>query len=324
MRTGVVTIPSLDREEIQLRQAGKKPFWQYFLQNKTLYVMLIPGLLNLLFFKYLPMYGIVISFEKYYPATGVLGSPWVGFKHFIDFFHDPYFFRLIRNTLLLGVYTLIFSFPAPIILALLLNEVRGSIFKRVSQTISYMPYFLSTVIVIGLLKDLTMSEGIVNAAISALGGDKIAFFLRPEWFRFLYISSGIWQGIGFGSIIYLAAISGVNPELYESAVIDGCGRFSQTWHITLPTILPTIMILFILSVGGILGNDFQKILLMYSAFTWETADVIATYVYRVGIEAQGSDFSYATAVGLFTAVISLAFLIVTNRVAKSLSEYSLW
>ena len=210
-------------------------------------------------------------------------------------------------------------------LAVLLNEVRRIGFKRVTQTISYMPYFISTVVVIGLLREFTSpNDGIVNAAIAALGGERIAFFLRPFWFPSLYIMSGIWAQIGFSSIIYLAAIANINPELYESAVIDGAKRFAQVWHITLPSILPVIVILFILAVGGILATDFQKILLMYSPFTYETADVISTYIYRVGIESEGSNFSYATAVGVFTAVISLIFLVITNRVARSLSETSLW
>ena len=287
--------------------------------------MLIPGLLNLLLFKYLPMWGIVIGFQQFHPALGVLGSKWVGFKHYIDFFNDPYFFRLMRNTVLLGLYTLAFSFPAPIVLALLLNELRSIGFKRVTQTISYMPYFISTVVVIGLLREFTSpNDGIVNAAIAFFGGERIPFFLRPLWFPALYVLSGIWAQIGFSSIIYLAAIANINPELYESAVIDGAKRFRQVWHITIPSILPVIVILFILAVGGILATDFQKILLMYSPFTYETADVLSTYIYRVGIEAEGSNFSYAAAVGVFTAVISLIFLIITNRVARAVNETSLW
>ena len=317
---GITSIESLGAA---VRERGS--WWRYVRRNPALYVMLIPGLLNLLLFKYLPMWGIVIGFQQFHPALGVLGSKWVGLKHYIDFFNDPYFFRLVRNTLLLGLYTLAFGFPAPIVLALLLNEVRRTGFKRVTQTISYMPYFISTVVVIGLLRELTSpNDGIVNAVIAAFGGDKIPFFIRPRWFPFLYVISGIWAQIGFSSIIYLAAIANINPELYESAVMDGAKRFAQVWHITIPSILPVIVILFILAVGGILATDFQKILLMYSPFTYETADVISTYIYRVGIESEGSNFSYATAVGVFTALISLIFLIITNRVAKSLSEYSLW
>lgn len=304
---------------------ARPTFWQYFSKNKSLYVMLIPGLVCLLLFRYAPMWGLIISFQHYHPGLGIAGSKWVGLKHFIDFFNDPYTYRIIRNTILLGGFTILFSFPVPIIFALILNEIGNTGFKRVSQTISYLPYFLSIVVVIGLLRDITgVTDGVINAIIAQLGMEKIPFFIQPEWFRPLYIVSDIWQHVGFGSIIYLAAISGINPELYESAVVDGADRFSQIWRITIPSILPTIIILLILRVGDILGNDFQKILLMYSPFTWETADVISTYIYRVGIESQGSNFSYGTAVGFFSSIVSLVFLTATNKIAKSLSEYSLW
>lgn len=287
--------------------------------------MLVPGLLIILVFRYLPMYGVIISFQRYHPAIGIQGSPWVGFRHFINFFNDPYFFRLMRNTLLLGLYTLLLAFPAPIIFAILLNELGMQTYKRVVQTISYMPHFLSIVIVVGLLRDLTsVSDGVVNDIIELFGGSRIQFFARPGWFRPLYISSVIWQGVGFGSIIYLAAIAGINPELYESAIMDGANRLRQIWHITLPSILPTMTILFILAVGGILGNDFQRILLMYSPFTYETADVVQTYIYRVGLESASPNFSYAAAIGLFMALISLVFLVGTNRLSRAVSEYSLW
>lgn len=303
----------------------RKSFGRYFAVNKALYAMLVPGLLVLLVFRYLPMYGLIISFQHFHPAVGIAASRWVGFAHFVNFFSDPYFVRLIRNTFLLGLYTLIIGFPAPIVFAILLNELRVHTFKRVVQTISYMPHFLSIVVVIGLLRQLTsMSDGVINDMIESLGGARIHFFARPEWFRPLYITSVIWQGVGFGSILYLAAIAGINPELYESAVMDGANRFAQIWHITLPSILPTITILFILAVGGILGNDFQRVLLMYSPFNYETADVVQTYVYRVGLESPSPNFSYAAAVGLFMAVISLVFLIVTNRLAKTVGESSLW
>lgn len=301
----------------------KKPFWEYFKQNKALYFMILPGLLVLIVFKYLPMYGIIISFENFYPTKGVLNSEWVGLKHFQTFFRDPYSFRIIRNTLVLGVYSLLFSFPAPIILALLLNEVKNQKFKKLTQTISYMPYFLSVVIVVGLLKDmLSMNDGVINDLLVAMGLSKINFFIDPDWFRTLYISSGIWQGIGFSSIIYLAAIAGINPELYEAAILDGANRFKQAKYITIPSILPTIVILFILAVGGILGSDFQKIILMYHPMTYETADVISTYVYRQGI--LGASFSYSTAVGLLTSIISLIFITTTNYISKKVGETSLW
>jgi len=305
---------------IQLKALLNKIYMQ-----KYLVLLSIPAFVLLIIFNYIPMYGIVIAFQKYNPAIGILKSPWVGFLHFSNYFKDPFFFRILRNTFLLGLFSLICGFPAPILLALLLNEVKLKTYKRFAQTISYLPNFISTVIIIGILKDLfSPSGGIVNEILQYLGLIKspINFFGESEWFRPLYIGSGIWQGVGFGSIIYLAAIAGINPELYESALIDGANRWHQMIYITLPTISSTIIILFILAVGGILGNDFTKILLMYSPITYETADVIQTYVYRQGI--QNANYSYASAVGLFMSLISFAFLFGTNYISKKVSETSLW
>lgn len=299
------------------------PLARYLRNNIALYTMVLPGVLLLVIFSYFPMYGITMAFQTFKPALGFFGSPYVGLKHFERIFNDIVFKTAFRNTIVLGVYSLLISFPAPIVLALLFNEIKHSGFRRVTQTISYMPHFLSTVIVIGILRDmLSMNDGVINDLIAMFGGQKINFFVQANWFRTLYIGSGMWQGIGFSSIIYLAAISGVNPELYESAVIDGASRLKQAIYITVPCIAPTIVILFIFAVGGILGNDFQKILLMYSPATYSTADVISTYVYRSGIE--GSSQSYATAVGLFTSALSLVLLAATNLLAKKLGETSLW
>ncbi|MEN6315045.1 MAG: ABC transporter permease subunit [Clostridiaceae bacterium] len=309
--------------KIENSKATKKTFRQFFKQNKALYLMVLPGLIITIIFKYLPFYGILVSFENFNPAKGVFGSEWVGFSHFLTFFKDPYFFRLFKNTFLLGFYSLIFGFPAPILLALLFNEVKNVTFKKVTQTISYMPYFLSIVIVIGLLKDMiSMSDGVVNEIIAALGFEKINFLIDSGYFRPMYVITGIWQGVGYGSIIYLGAISNINPELYESAVLDGASRLKQAIYITIPCIAPTIVVLFIFAVGGILGNDFQKILLMYNPSVYETADVISTYVYRQGI--LGASYSYASAVGLFNSVVSFIFLITTNRLSRKISETSLW
>lgn len=295
----------------------------YMKRNWMLYLMALPGLLCLLIFKYVPMYGVLMAFENYYPAKGILGSDWVGFKHFVTFFKSPYFERLIGNTFALGIASLIFSFPAPIILALLFNELHSERFKRITQTISYMPYFISTVIVIGLLKDMcSTNDGIINQLIVALGGKRIAFFASPQWFRPLYILSGIWSSVGYNSIIYLAAISGINPELYESAVLDGASRFKQAIHITLPCISSTIVILLIFAVGGIVGNDYSKILLMQSPLTYETSDVISTYVYREGI--LGGSYGYTTAINLFTSLISLFFLLTTNMISKKISDEAIF
>ena len=301
----------------------KKSFRGYMQRNWVLYLMVLPGMLALIIFRYVPMYGVLMAFEKYMPAKGILGSKWVGFQHFVNFFHSPYFGRLLGTTFMLGIVTLVFTFPAPILLALLLNEVRNPRFKRVTQTISYVPYFISTVIVVGLLKDMaSTNDGIINTAIVALGGQKIDFFASPQWFRPLYVISSIWSGIGYNSIIYLAAISGINPELYESAVLDGASRMKQAIHITIPCISSTIVILLIFAVGGIVGNDYQKILLMQSPLTYETSDVISTYVYREGI--LGGSYSYTTAINLFTSLISLFFILVTNWVARKAGESSIF
>lgn len=301
----------------------RRSFSKYFKLNMALYIMLIPGILNLIFFKYAPMYGLIVAFQNYKPKLGYLGSPFVGLKHFYAFFRDPFCWRIIRNTFILGIYSIIFGFPTPIILALLINELRYPRFKKVFQTISYMPHFLSVVIVVGLMMEIfNVDNGPINQLIQALGFKKISFFTGPQYFRSLYIGSGLWQGMGYSSIIYLAAIAGIDMEMYESAVLDGATRMQQIIHITLPSIAPTITILFIMNMGGIMGNDMQKILLMYNSRTYATADVVSTYVYRAGIE--GSSFSYSTAVGFLMNIISLFFLAITNWVANHVGETSLF
>ena len=299
-------------------------FFPYFKRNWVLYMMVLPGLAVLIIFSYLPMSGIIMAFEKnYMPARGLMGSDWVGLEHFAKFFRSAFFERLMGNTLILGIESLIFSFSTPILFALLLNELRNVVFRRVTQTISYFPYFISTVIVIGLLKDMTsVNGGVVNLLIQKITGNTINFFSDPGWFRPLYIISGLWTGMGYNSIIYLAAISGINPEMYESALLDGANRFQQAVHITLPSISSTIVILLILAVGGIVGNDYQKILLMYSPLTYKTADVISTYVYREGI--LGGGYSYTTAIGLFNSLISLVLVLGTNWLARKISDTSIF
>lgn len=292
--------------------------------NKWLLLLSVPGLACTIVFKYIPMYGILIGFMKNYnPSIPFFQNEWVGFRQFETFIGDPNFFKLFRNTILLGLYSLLWGFPVPILLALLLNEVRNKAFKKITQTITYLPYFLSTVVIIGILKSLTaMDTGIFNIMLKQLGLQQIIFFAEPDWFRTIYVASAIWAGAGFGSIIYLAALSGVDVEQYEAAVMDGANRWKSLIHITLPSIAPTITVMLILSVGGILGNDFVKIYLMYSPVTYETADVISTYVYRQGIE--NANYSYSTAVGLFGSVVSLFFLAVTNYASRKLSDTSLW
>ncbi|MCL2360244.1 MAG: ABC transporter permease subunit [Defluviitaleaceae bacterium] len=304
-------------------QAKSAPIMKNLKKNAALYTMVLPGFLLILIFSYFPMYGVVMAFQNFRPMDGFFGSEFVGLRHFERIITDTLFRRAFMNSLWLGLYSVIFAFPAPILLALLFNEIRHNKYKRFVQTVSYMPFFLSSVIVIGLLRDmLSVSSGVVNIGLDAMGFDRIDFFLRADWFRTLFIGSGIWQGVGYGSIIYLAAIAGINPELYEAARIDGGNRFRQAIHITIPSILPTVVILFIFAMGGILGNDWQRILLMYNPAIYSTSDVVGTYVYRIGIE--GGSQSYAAAVGLGMSVISVVFLVITNYICKKLGETSLW
>lgn len=277
----------------------------------------------LVLFRYVPMYGVIMAFEDFKISKGFFGSEWVWFENFYKFFENPYSLILIRNTFLLGIYSLIFGFPIPILIALAFNEIKNQHIKNFTQTISYLPYFVSTVIIIGIMKDfLTLDTGVVNQLITSLGGKQINFFNEPEFFRPIYIFSGIWKGAGFGSIIYLAAISGINVELYESAIIDGSTRFKNVIYITIPCIAPTITVMFILAVGGILGNDFTKIILIYTGSTYETADVLQTYVYRLGIE--GGNYGYSAAVGLFNSVVSFLFLYIANYMSRKVEGESLW
>jgi len=269
------------------------------------------------------MYGVLMAFQNFRPLQGFFGSPWVGFKHFEAFFESIYFWRLLRNTVLLSVYSLIWSFPVPILFALLLNEVRQRMFKRVVQTTSYLPHFISVAVVVGMLVNFTSPvDGIINQLLNKVGLPSVHFLAEPGWFRTLFISSGIWQSFGWESIIYIAAISGINPELYEAAEIDGANRIRKMFHITLPGIMPTIIILLILSMGNLMTVSFEKILIMYSPAIYETADVIGTYVYRRGIE--NGEFSYATAISLFNNVINIMLLIIANYASRKVTETSLW
>jgi putative aldouronate transport system permease protein len=295
----------------------------YLKKDKYLYMMLIPGIILTITLRYIPMYGIIMAFEKYRVADGIWGSKWIGLDNFKEFFKDPYSMVLIKNTFLLGIFTLIFGFPVPIILALIVNEVMSSRIKSVIQSILYLPHFVSTVIIIGILRELlTLDNGLINQIITFFGGNQINFFAESGWFRFLYVFSGIWQDAGFGSIIFLAAIIGINPELYESATIDGSSRFKNMIYITIPCIMPTIIIMFILAIGGIMGNDFQKILLVYSGPTYDTADVLQTYIYRLGIE--GGQYGLTAAVGIFNSVFSFLFLYFANLLARKAGGNSLW
>ncbi|WP_309118154.1 ABC transporter permease subunit [Paenibacillus sp.] len=293
-----------------------------FKKNKMLYLLSLSGVAYYLVFKYIPMYGALIAFKEFSPTKGILGSPWVGFKHFMNFFESHYFWRILRNTVMINVYELIFAFPAPIILALLLNEVRKTMFKRMVQTVTYLPHFVSLVVICGMLVDFSSKDGLLNSILGWFGAEPQNLLLNPDLFRTIYIGSGIWQGIGWGSIIYLAALTAIDPQLYDAATVDGANRWKQMVHVTLPGIMPTIVILLILQIGGMMNVGFEKIILLYNAQTYETADVISSFVYRRGI--LEANYSHSTAVGLFNAVINFALLILANRISRKVSETSLW
>jgi putative aldouronate transport system permease protein len=269
------------------------------------------------------MYGLQIAFKDYSPARGFLASPWIGFENFIDFFNSFYFWRILKNTLLLSFYSLLFFFPAGIILALLLNEITNNKLKSTVQTITYMPHFISLVVVVGIMHDFLARDGLINNVLNTLFGiEPMAYMGEAGWFRTLYIGSDIWQNVGWSSIIFLAAMSNIDPSLYEAAKMDGAGRLKQALHITFPGILPTVVILLILFIGRFMTVGSEKILLMYSPVTYETADVISTFVYRKGI--LEADFSFGAAVGLFNALISFTLLITANWIARRTGDARLW
>jgi len=291
-------------------------------QSKYLYLIFLLPFLYYVIFHYAPMYGLLIAFQKYNIVKGISGSKWVGFANFKRFLADPYFWKLVRNTLLLSFYNLLWGFPAPIILALLMNELRRKNFKRFVQSVSYLPHFISTVVVCGMIVNFLSADGPINSLLRGLGFDSVQFLVRPEWFRTIYIASDIWQTMGWNSIIYTAAICSVDAELYDAALIDGAGRFGLVRHITLPAIMPTISIMLILALGKLMSIGFEKIILLYNGSIYETADVISTYVYRRGL--LGSDFSYATAVGLFQSLVGFVLLATSNKITKRLGETGLW
>lgn len=284
--------------------------------------MMIPVIAYYVIFHYGPMYGAIIAFKDFTPVKGILGSDWVGLKHFEEFFGSYYFLRVLKNTVLISLYTLIFEFPAPIILALLINEVRRRYFKRVVQTITYMPYFISLVVICGIITDFTNADGLINRLFMLFGYDGQAMLQKPELFRPIYVMSEIWQRIGWESIIYIAALMSIDLEQYEAARIDGASRLKQMFYITLPGLVPVITIMFILRIGNLLNVGFEKIILLYNPITYETADVISTFVYRKGLLEFG--WSYSSAVGLFNSVINLALLISANYISRKVNENSLW
>ncbi len=291
--------------------------------QRYLFLLMLPGLIYYIVFKYAPMYGAIIAFKDFQPRDGILGSPWAGLKYFKQFVEGPYFWRLVKNTFLLSFYDLVFNFPVPIIFALLLNEVRCKRYKKTVQTISYLPHFISVVIVVGLMRTMfSPNGGVVNNILAAFGVDPINFFSEKAWFRTLYVGSGVWQSFGWGSIIYLASMAGIDPGLYEAARLDGAGRFRCMWNITLPAIRPTIIILFIMRLGKLLSVGFEKVILMYGPATYEVSDLISTYVYRYGI--LKSNYSFGAAVDLMNSVVALVLIVVANKICQKVSDTSLW
>ena len=295
--------------------------------NWQIYLLAIPILAYFIVFNYIPMAGLAMAFQKYDMKKGFIGPgiEWVGFQWFIEFVSGPFFWRTFRNTFLISFYSLLFSFPMPVIIALMLNEVKNTYFKKTIQTMSYLPYFISMVVICGLIKDFCEVGGMLSTlaqALGAYGGVATSLLEKKELFRVIYVGSDIWQGIGFGSIIYLAALSSIDQELYEAAVIDGAGRWKQTWHITLPGIAPTIIIMLIMRMGSLFSVGFEKIILLYNDLTMEVADVISSYVYRIGI--QQTRYDYSAAVGLFNSVINFSLLIITNAISRKVSETSLF
>ena len=296
---------------------------KYFRAHSCLYVMMIPFLLFYILFMFKPMYGLVIAFKDYSVFKGITGSEWVGLEHFKSFVSSPYFWRTLKNTLLLNVLTLVFSLPANIIFALMINEVRSKKRKSTLQTLSYMPHFISSVIVVGIVINmLSPSYGVIPMLIEKICGVRPYLLMDPRYFRTIYIIMNIWTGVGFGSIVYLAAISGVDQQLYEAAVIDGAGKFKQIWHVTIPGIMPTIMTMLIMSIGSLLSSSVDTILLLQQPATYEVSDVIGTYVYREGL--IDGNYSYATAVSIFQSGIGLMLVIVANKLSKKYAETGLW
>jgi putative aldouronate transport system permease protein len=323
--TGTSTAPAPDPPkggDRRGRAAGKVPWRRALRRDWQLYTLALLPLVYFLVFRYVPTLGNVIAFRRFRPGGSIFGEEWVGLRYVQMFLTDPTFWQVFTNTLLIGTLTLLFCFPLPIVLALLLNEVRTRYFKRFVQTVSYLPHFLSIVIVAGMVMQLLSVQGTVNQIVQVFGGEAVPFLQRPEWFRTIYVSSEVWQTVGWGTILYLAALTSIDENLYEAARIDGANRWRQTWHITLPGIRPTMVTLLILNIGTFMAVGFEKILLLYNPLTYPTADVISTYLFRIGL--LSNNFSYAAAIGLFEAVIGLTLILSANAISRRTVGASLW
>lgn len=308
---------------IDVSPKKRKTLLKQMLQTWELYLFIAPAFLYFAIFHYGPMYGIQIAFKNFIPTKGITGSPWVGFEHFERFFDSYYFWDLLWNTLSISLYELAIGFPLPIILALAFNEIKNGVFKRTVQTVTYAPHFISVVVMAGIIITfLSPTSGIIVHIIEFLGFNAPDFLTDPAWFKTVYVLSGVWQSAGWGTIIYLAALSGVDPLLHEAAVVDGASRWQRIWNINIPAIIPTITILLILNTGNILGVGFEKILLLQNSLNMEASDVISTFVYRAGlVDAQ---YSFSTAVGLFNSIVNAILLVTVNQIARRTSENSLW
>lgn len=304
------------------RRTGKAALTGRIWKSKDYYLMLLPAVILVIMFNYAPLYGLQIAFKNYKVSLGVGGSPWIGLKNFTDFFQSYYFGTLLKNTLLLSLYTLVVGFPIPIIIALILNELKGN-FKKFTQTVLYAPHFISVVVLVSILNAmLSPSQGVVNTILEMFGMERNYFMANPEYFRHLYVWSGVWQGMGWGAIIYLAALSGVDPSLHEAADMDGATRIQKIIHINLPAIMPTIIIMLILRMGEIASVGYEKVYLMQNSMNVETAEVISTYVYKRGI--INSNYSFSTAVDLFNNVVNVILVLIANEISKKVSETSLF
>jgi putative aldouronate transport system permease protein len=296
---------------------------KHIARDRQLLILFIPCIIFYVLFRYGPLYGLIIAFKDYNVFTGIMDSPWVGFKHFERFFSSPDFFLLFRNTLLLGFYSLIFTFPFPILLAIMLNEVRVRWFKKLIQTSSYLPTFLSVVIISSMIIDfLSPNNGMINRVINSFGFEAKYFLIDPDWFRTIYVVSDIWSSTGYEAIIFLAAIAGISPTLYEAARVDGASRFRMIWHVTIPGLMPTILIMFILKTGSMIRIGYEKVLLLYNSMTYDVADVFSTYVYRKGL--LESSYSYGAAVGMFEALVAMVMLVAANTISKRLGGNGIW
>lgn len=295
---------------------------QDFRRNKCVYLMALPVVLYYVLFHYLPMSGLLIAFQDYNLVKGIWGSEWVGLQNFIDFFESYEFWRLLKNTLFLSFELILFTFPAPLILALLINEVRWTPFKKLVQTVSYLPHFISLVVICGLIVNFTASDGILNQILAMFGVESSTWLMRMELYHPIYIWSDVWQQVGWNSIVYLAAIAGIDPGLYEAATIDGAGRWQQLLHVTLPALVPTIVILFIMRIGNVMTLGHEKTILLYNPTIYETADVISSYIYRAGL--LDTNYGFSTAVGMFNSVINCLLLWMANTFSRKLTQNSLW